>query len=72
MVEEDQVDDILDYNLNDVMATFEFFKHTMPAIRLRLSLAEEFDNPHLLNANDAKIGSEIFAHYLSEDMGISK
>jgi hypothetical protein len=54
------------------MATMAFFKHTMPAIRLRITLMNEFNNPYLLNANDAKIGSEIFAHYLSEDMKISK
>ena len=70
-VNEDQIDDILEYNLNDVMATYEFFKQVLPDIELRQSLSLEF-NLNLLNANDPKIGSEIFLKFLSEDMGVNK
>ena len=69
-VSADEIDDILDYNLNDVMATNEFLNASKKELELRISLSREYNNPTLINANDAKIGSEIFAHYLSVDMEI--
>ena len=61
---------ILDYNMNDVLATAEFLKHCKADIELRRELSKTF-NVNLMNANDPKIGSETFALFLSRDMDIS-
>lgn len=66
-----QINEILDYNLNDVLATYEFYKLCKSEIELREDLSKEF-NLNLLNANDPKIGAEIFAKLLSEDMKMDK
>lgn len=68
-VTEDQIQGILDYNLNDVMATYEFYKITIgetnhslykgiDKIQLRKNIIKEF-NIKCINANDVKIGDEI-------------
>jgi hypothetical protein len=65
----DQIQGILDYNLNDVMATYEFYKVTIgetdhplykgiDKIQLRKNIIKEF-NISCLNYNDVKIGEEI-------------
>lgn len=66
----DEIKMILDYNMNDVLATAEFLKHCKPDIDLRRELTKTF-NIDLMNANDPKIGSETFALFLSKDMDIS-
>lgn len=70
-ITEDQIKDILDYNLNDVKATFEFYKLCLNKIELRKDIGK-FYSLQLLNANDPKIGSEIFLDLLSKDMNIEK
>lgn len=71
VVSANEIIDILDYNLNDVLATNKFYKACIKDIELRKKLSKEF-KLDLLNANDPKIGEEIFAELLSEDMGIKK
>lgn len=71
VVSEDEIPDILHYNLNDVMATNEFYEKCTKDIELRKKLSKEF-KLDLINANDPKIGEEIFAKLLSEDMNIDK
>jgi hypothetical protein len=70
IVQDDEVQQILDYNLNDVLATYEFYKLNIEEIEMRKALSKEF-GINLLNANEPKIGSEIFAKLLSEEMNIS-
>ena len=69
IVQTDEIQKILDYNLNDVKATYEFYKLNIEEIEMRKALSKEF-NINLLNANEPKIGSEIFAKLLSEEMDI--
>lgn len=69
-VEDNEVEQILSYNLNDVLATYEFYKLNIDEIEMRRSLGKEF-GIDVSNANEPKIGSEIFAKLLSESMGIS-
>jgi len=65
----DQVQEILDYNLNDVNATEEFYNFSKAKIDLRRELTNTFNLP-LMNANDPKIGEMIFAKLLSEELNI--
>lgn len=65
IVETGEIADILDYNMNDVLATYEFYKKSEGEINLRKQLSFEY-KINLINANDPKIGSEIFAKLLSE------
>lgn len=69
-VEEHQIDEILEYNYNDVLATNELYKASEGKIELRKKLSKVY-NLDLLNANDPKIGSEIFAKFIMEKQGIS-
>lgn len=62
--------EIRDYNVNDILATFEFYKKSQTEIKLRLDLSAEY-GLNLLNANDPKLGSEIFCKIISEAKGIS-
>lgn len=65
----DEIQMILDYNLNDVLATNEFYKKCTAEIDLRKELTKTY-SINLINANDPKIGSEIFALELSKTMDI--
>lgn len=49
---------ILNYNLNDVIATKELYKRSSNMIDLRKKLTQLY-NINLLNASDSKIGSEL-------------
>lgn len=69
-VKEDEIDKVLDYNFNDVLATNELYKASEGKIELRKKLSKVY-NLDLLNANDPKIGSEIFAKFIMEKQGIS-
>lgn len=69
-VQNNEIQRILDYNLNDVIATYEFYKLNLDEIEVRKQLSKDY-RIDLLNANEPKIGSEIFAKLLSEEMGVS-
>jgi hypothetical protein len=69
-VQDNEVQKILDYNLNDVLATYEFYKLNIGEIEMRKKMSKEY-SINLLNANEPKIGSEIFAKLLSEEMGVN-
>ena len=69
IVTDDEVQQILDYNLNDVEATFEFYLLMKDEIQMRKDFSKEYQI-NLMNANEPKIGSEIFAKILSEEMNI--
>ncbi len=69
IVQDNEVEKILLYNLNDVEATYEFYKLNINDIEMRKALSKEF-GVKLINANEPKIGSEIFAKLLSEEMNI--
>lgn len=68
-ITEDQIQAILDYNMNDVYATYEFYKITIgetthplykgiDKVQLRKDIIKEF-GIRCINYNDVKIGDEI-------------
>lgn len=64
--------DILAYNRNDVLATIEFWFETVK--EGRIELRTQMLNKYGINANntnDVSIGSELLAHFLSQDMNVS-
>jgi len=60
----DEVDEILGYNLNDVKATYEFYLLTKDGVDMRKKLSNRY-RINLRNANDPKIGQEIFGHQIA-------
>lgn len=63
------IEHILEYNMNDVLATYEFYKRSIEKIELRKVLGSIYELP-MINWNDVKIGENIFLKMLSDDMGI--
>lgn len=63
-------EEVLKYNLNDLLATRAFYFKSSKEIKLRKSLSRKY-NLKLLNANDPKMGSEIFAAKLAPKLGIT-
>lgn len=55
---EEQVQEILDYNLNDVDSTLEFYIKTIPKIELRKGLYDRY-GLKCMNYPDSKIGEEL-------------
>lgn len=54
----DEIPGILEYNMNDVLATFEFYKKSLAKISLRKSLNQEYNIP-CMNWSDSKIGEQL-------------
>lgn len=69
-VQEHEEQMILDYNLNDVEATYEFYILSKDMIDLRKKLTAKY-NINLRNANDPKIGQEIFIRQIAKKKGWS-
>lgn len=61
--------DIRKYNINDLEITKAFYFKSKKEIELRKSLSKKYNIP-LINASDAKMGSEIFAKKLSGALGM--
>jgi len=53
-----EIEDILSYNLNDVMSTYEFYKISKPKIALRQQLRDKFNIP-CINYPDSKLGEQL-------------
>lgn len=66
----DQIPMILEYNLNDVMATHELYIRSKGKIRLRKKLGEKY-GMDMGNFNDPKIGEYIILKMLSDKTGTS-
>ena len=60
---EEQMQHIVEYNANDVVATLMFYYENYGALRLRKSLSEKY-GMDFTNASDSKIGGEIFIQEL--------
>lgn len=71
MITASQISLVLDYNLNDVKATYEFYKLCINKIDLRKQLCAQY-GLKLMNCSDSKIGSEIFLDLLSKENHIDK
>lgn len=55
LVKEEEIDEVLSYNLNDVLATKEFYKLCEPKIALR----EQLGIPNSINLPDVSLGEKI-------------
>jgi prophage maintenance system killer protein len=64
----DEVDSVLEYNLNDVTATRKFYLLTVDMIDMRKRLGNRY-GINLRNANDPKIGQEIFGRQIARKKG---
>lgn len=62
---QEQVQEILDYNLNDVDATYEFYLKTIPKIELRKGLYERY-GLKCMNYPDSKIGEDLMLKLYSD------
>jgi len=58
-----QMQDIIEYNANDVVSTLKFYYENIGALQLRESLSKKYGKD-FTNASDSKIGSEIFIQEL--------
>lgn len=67
ILNDSQKDELLAYNLHDVMETLKFYEHTKGAIEFRVNLSETMGF-NLMNFNDTKIGKEYFARQLEAEM----
>lgn len=69
MPEEITLEGILQYNLNDVIATKELYLRYYHEIDLRKKLTER-EGINLLNCTEPDLAKKLFSKYLSEAMGI--
>jgi len=67
----EEVEQILEYNLNDVLATYEFYKKSFDKIELRKSLNSQF-KLNCLNYSDSKIGESLILKLYSDVTDIDK
>jgi len=66
-----EIPSILEYNLNDVLATFEFYKRSESKINLRKDLIAKYNLP-CINYPDSKIGESLVLKLYSEAIGESQ
>jgi len=69
LVQTDEVDTVLDYNLNDVLITLELYKTIQPQIKLRIDLGRLFDVA-LLSASDSKMANLLLEKIYSQEAGV--
>lgn len=68
-ITEEDIPEILRYNLNDVLATLEFFKKSKPKIDLRNKIRDKYDIP-CRNFSDSKIGESLILKLYCDKMGL--
>jgi len=66
----EEVDSILEYNLNDVMATYQFYKLSLDKIGLRNDLNAKY-NLKCSNFPDSKIGEQLVLKLYCEATGLN-
>ena len=69
--DQDQLNLIIKYCINDVESTKEIFERSKPLITLRKNLTDEY-NINLYSASEPRISKELFAYYLSKELSIPK
>lgn len=70
IIDKEALTTVISYCKNDIYSTLEFYKRSRKQIDLRRALTAKY-GINLMSANDPKIGSEIFAKLLSQEMNIS-
>lgn len=68
---QEQLQQILDYCINDVLSTKEILTHSKEQILLRQTLTREY-SIDLYSASEPRISKEIFLYFLEQETGISK
>lgn len=72
---EEQIEQILEYNLNDVLATAKFYEKTIEKIELRKGLIQQY-GLNCLNYPDSKIGEQLmlklYCHYTQQSEEVVK
>lgn len=72
---ESEVEEILDYNINDILATKKFYKLTEDKLELRKGLQTKY-GLDCLNYPDSKIGEQLmlklYCHYTQQDEEVIK
>jgi hypothetical protein len=66
-----EVTHILEYNLNDVLATYEFYKRSKDKIDLRKELTKTYNIP-CLNWSDSKIGEQLILKLYCDKTGLNQ
>lgn len=69
-VSQDEIEGVMGYNFNDVLATHQLYIQCLPKIELRKKLSKKY-GINLINADDTKMGSEIFAKFICSKKGIT-
>lgn len=69
LIHADEIIDVLNYNMNDAQSTREFYILSKDLVELRKMLSSEF-GVQLRNANDPKIGQEIFGREIAREKRI--
>jgi len=67
----EKLETIIRYCINDVQSTKKVFEASKEQIELRKSLSEEY-GINLFSASETRIAKELFAHFLSKNLGIPK
>lgn len=72
---DDQIEEILSYNLNDVKATFAFYEKTKDKLELRKGIVAKY-GLNCLNFPDSKIGEQLmlklYCHYTNQEQSVVK
>jgi len=66
-----ELDMVIEYCINDVSSTKKIMEISTQQIRLRASLSEQY-GIDLYSASEPRISKELFAYYLSKELGIQK
>lgn len=64
----EQIDEIIVYNKNDVLSTYEFYKKSIDKINLRKAIKKKY-NMSCLNWNNGKIGEQLILKLYCEKTG---
>jgi len=64
----EEVEEILKYNLNDVLSTFEFYKKSIEKVALRKQIQAKYKIP-CINYSDSKIGESLLLSLYSNQTG---
>ena len=68
---QEEIDMVLDYNMNDVLATIEFYHLSKDKIKMRNALGKKYDKD-FGNASDTRIGERIFVLEMAKRTGRSE
>lgn len=66
-----ELNEILEYNLNDVNSTYEFFKKSKGKLQLRKLISQKY-NLNVMNYPDSKIGESLMLKMYCDKTGLDK